>query len=48
VAKFNPARAKAAKKPKRKRAKKTTGGKRKSNAWRQYVGGGVSAAPLPD
>jgi hypothetical protein len=40
------------KKPRARRAprprKPTGGGKPKSNAWRQYVGGGVSNAPLPD
>jgi hypothetical protein len=40
-------RAKKAKKPKRPRARKSTGTKKKSNAWRAYVGGGVSNAPLP-
>jgi hypothetical protein len=34
----------------RKRGKKArrSGGKPKSNAWRGYVGGGRSSAPLPD
>jgi hypothetical protein len=48
MAKFKPAKATKPKKRKRPRARKATGGKKKSNAWRQYVGGGVSNAPLPD
>jgi hypothetical protein len=44
MAKFSARKRK--KKSSRKRAKKTGGGK-KSNAWRKYVGGGVSNAPLP-
>jgi hypothetical protein len=50
VAKFKPTRAKAAKPKKRKRPrarKATSGGKKTSTAWRQYVGG-ISNAPLPD
>jgi hypothetical protein len=45
MAKFGSRKAK--KKTGRKKAKKSGGGK-KSNAWRQYVSGGVSNAPLPD
>jgi hypothetical protein len=33
-------------KSKKRKARKASGGK-KSNAWRAYVGGGVSNAPLP-
>ena len=45
MAKFKPARPKAAKKPKARSPRPKAGGK--GNAWRRYVGGG-SSAPLPD
>ena len=35
------------KKPKKTRARKIRTGRGHGNAWKQYLGGGVSNAPLP-